>query len=301
MDARLLGYFLAVVDHDGFGRAAAALHISQPALSQAIAGLERELHVELFHRVGRGVVLSDAGAALVVPARQVLRDLEIAHATVESTKGLQRGRVQIASMPSPGIEPLGVIVRAFLAAHPGLSVDVLGAFEPADVVSLVAQGRSEVGLIGTPEPIRPPGIGVYPIEQQPFVLIAPPDPDLVLDDPLDLVCVEDMAMVVSPAESLMRQVVLDAIACGAGLRIVAEVAHRTSILAFVVQGIGCAVVPSAWTLTALAAGLKVVAIDQPARLHIALLRREGMLSPAASAFVEVARRHARGPVTVKRP
>ena len=50
-------YFLAVVEHRGFSQAADELHIAQPSLSQAMANLERELGVPLFHRVGRGIVL----------------------------------------------------------------------------------------------------------------------------------------------------------------------------------------------------------------------------------------------------
>ena len=107
MDARQLEYFLAIVDHDGFGRAAQHLHLAQPSLSQSIANLERELGVQLFHRIGRVVVLSTAGSELVEPARQVLRDLRTARATVDSVKGLQRGTLELVSMPSPGIEPLG--------------------------------------------------------------------------------------------------------------------------------------------------------------------------------------------------
>ena len=56
MDARQLRYFLAVIDHGGFIR----MYVAQPSLSQAIAGFERELGVPLFHRVGRGVVPTDA-------------------------------------------------------------------------------------------------------------------------------------------------------------------------------------------------------------------------------------------------
>lgn len=104
MDVRVLGYFLAVVDHDGFGRAAEALHVAQPSLSQAVAGLERDLGVQLFHRIGRGVVLSDAGQELIEPARQVLRDLRVARSAMESLKGLRRGCVELITMPSPGIE-----------------------------------------------------------------------------------------------------------------------------------------------------------------------------------------------------
>src|SRR5579863_9688645 len=70
LDIRRLSLFLAVVEHDGFTRAAQAVHISQPALSQAIAELEAELGGPLFHRLGRTVTLTDAGTALVGPARR---------------------------------------------------------------------------------------------------------------------------------------------------------------------------------------------------------------------------------------
>jgi len=69
VDTRQLKYFIAVIDHRGFSRAADHLQIAQPSLSQAIAGFERELGVPLFHRVGRGVVPTDAGD----PSRSNLR------------------------------------------------------------------------------------------------------------------------------------------------------------------------------------------------------------------------------------
>ena len=94
MDVRQLTYFLAVVETMNFGRAAERLYIAQPSLSQAIGTLERELGVPLFHRVGRGIVLSDAGAQLIEPARQVVRDLEAAQAAARSARGLTRGRVR---------------------------------------------------------------------------------------------------------------------------------------------------------------------------------------------------------------
>jgi DNA-binding transcriptional LysR family regulator len=84
VDARQLEYFLAIVDHDVFGRAAQQLHVSQPSLSQAVAALERDLGVLLFHRINRGVVISAAGSELIEPARQVLRDLRTTRATMDS-------------------------------------------------------------------------------------------------------------------------------------------------------------------------------------------------------------------------
>ena len=153
MDARQLEYFLAIVDHDGFGRAAQHLHIAQPSLSQSIANLERELGVPLFHRIGRGVVLSTAGRELIEPARQVLRDLRTARATMASAKGLRRGTVELVTMPSPGIEPLSALTRRFTRRFPGITVDASAAFTPGEVVDKVRQGVCELGLVGASGPI----------------------------------------------------------------------------------------------------------------------------------------------------
>jgi hypothetical protein len=126
MDARQLEYFLAIVDHDGFGRAAQHLHIAQPSLSQVIAGLERELGVPLFHRIGRGVVLSPAGRELIGPARQVLRDLRGAvRAAIRLGAGGPPPGAKVARLDSPArlnvalvsrAAPMTPAARGFLAA-----------------------------------------------------------------------------------------------------------------------------------------------------------------------------------------
>src|SRR3954453_6082797 len=146
MDVLQLTYFLAVVENLNFGRAAEQLHIAQPSLSQAIATLERELRVPLFHRVGRGIVLSDAGAQLMEPARQGVRDLEAAKAAARSARGLQRGRVELVAMPSPGIEPLSSLIRNFTAAYPAMTVTADASVTPEEHIQAVKVGRAELGL-----------------------------------------------------------------------------------------------------------------------------------------------------------
>ncbi|GAA3793078.1 LysR family transcriptional regulator [Amycolatopsis tucumanensis] len=287
MDARQLEYFLAIVDHDGFGRAAQALHIAQPSLSQAIAGLEREVGVKLFHRVGRRVVLSDAGGELIGPARQVLRDLRTAKATMESLKGVQRGRVELVTMPSPGIEPLSTLTRVFTERHPGITVEAGAAFTVDEVVQQVRQGACELGLVGAPGVLRPPGLEVLPLQEQDFVLVGAGVPP---GDPVPVDALAGVDLIASPPGSLMRQVVDDIRAAHLDVRIVAEVAHRASILPLVLAGDGVAVLPSAWATLARRAGAQVARLDHPARLHVALLSRAAPLTPAAQAFRALARR-----------
>jgi hypothetical protein len=96
-------------------------------------------------------------------------------------------------------------------------------------------------------------------------------------------------LIASPPGSLMRQLVDDVLAVAADVRIVAEVAHRTSILPLVLQGSGLAVLPAAWAPLARRAGARVTRIDHPARLHVALLTRPAALTPAAQGLLAVAR------------
>jgi DNA-binding transcriptional LysR family regulator len=289
MDARQLEYFLAIVDHDGFGRAAAHLHVAQPSLSQAIANLERELGVPLFHRIGRGVVLSTAGTELIEPARQVLRDLRTARATMESVKGLRRGTVELVTMPSPGIEPLGTLTRRFTRRFPGIIVEAAAAFTSTEVVEKVRQGVCELGLIGTSAPVAASGIDVLPLEEQPFVLVGGPDSGFPASEPVSHTALAGARMIVSPGGSLMREIVDDLLAGGAEMHIVAEVAHRTSILPLVLQGVGLAVLPSAWVPLARRAGARTARLEPTSHLRIALLSRSAPLTPAARAFLALAR------------
>ena len=295
MDARQLAYFLAVVEHLNFGRAAEQLHIAQPSLSQAMSTLEREVGVPLFHRVGRGIVLSDAGAQLIEPARQVLRDLESAKAAVQSTQGLQRGRVELVSMPSPGIEPLTTMVSDFAVAHPAMSLSVTGVFAPDEVIHAVKSGQAEIGLLGSATSPNTAGLLILPVEDQPLVLISPHQPDdgskKKRSKQAQRVSRSELAglrLIVSKEGSLIRQLVDDVLASGVEAHIVVEVEHRTSILPMVLAGIGHAVMPSSWTPLAERAGALVREVEPASYLRIALVTRKAVLTPSAKAFMRIA-------------
>ena len=286
MDARQLTYFLAVVDHGGFNRAAEHLFIAQPSLSQAIAGLERDLGVKLFHRIGRQVLLSEAGQALVGPARVVLRDLEAARSSVDAVRGVRSGRLDISSMPSPGIEPLTTLATSFLTRHPLVTLNVEAAFTADDVIRAVRSGSCEVGLAGGREPFRIAGVNIRPIEQQPIILIVNPHADTFgTADRVHRKDLEGHRFIVSQRGSLMRWVLDDILASGVDAHIAVEVAHRTSILPMVLAGVGHAVMPSAWSPLAHSSGLRTLTIRPVSLLHVAVLSRASGLTPTAEAFL----------------
>lgn len=293
MDVRQLTYFLAVVDHGGFTRAAEQLIIAQPSLSQTIKGLERELGVSLFHRIGRRVVLSEAGHELLGPARLVVRDLEAACSAVDNLRGVRSGRLDMIAMPSPGIEPLTSMIAAYARAHPAVTLNVDAAFTAEEVLDSVRTGGAEIGILGTKTPFKSADVQVLQLEQQPLVLIVAPGTDAF--DGADTIHPKDLAghrIVASQQGSLMRLMVDDTLAHGVPLQIVAEVAHRTSVLPLVLAGVGHAVMPSSWTPLAHQAGLRVVQISPTTPLHVAVISRPEHVTPAAKAFLEVAEEYA---------
>ncbi|MBG6217740.1 DNA-binding transcriptional LysR family regulator [Arthrobacter sp. CAN_A6] len=293
MDTRKLKYFLAVVDHDGFNRAAEHLLIAQPSLSQTIAGLERDLGIPLFHRIGRRVVLSEAGKELVGPARLVMRDLDAAQSAVQALRGVRSGRLDITTMPSPGIEPLTSMVAAYTRLHPSVRLNIGAAFTPEDVIESVRNGSFELGLAGSHEPIRVPGVNVLELGRQPLILIVNPQADRFGSG--TAIQREDLAghrLIASQRGSLMRWLVDDALARGVDTEIVVEVAHRTSVLPLVLGGIGHAVMPSSWAPLAQKSGLRTLVIEPVSYLNVALLSRLANLTPAAQSFLAVARQSA---------
>jgi DNA-binding transcriptional LysR family regulator len=292
MDARQLKFFLAVIDYGGFSRAAEQLFIAQPSLSQTIAGLERELGVTLFHRVGRGVLPSDAAQRLIGPARQVMRDLATAQSAIDAVKGITTGQVEIISMPSPAVEPLTTIMTGFVNEHPDITISVAAAFEPDDVLRAVRTGEVEIGLLGAPTPVKAADLRVLPIEDQELVLITTGNGSLAAADTIARTDLTGHGLIVAPKGSLMRALIDDVLSSGVQAKVVAEVAHRTSILPLVLAGVADAVLPAGWSSLARTAGARVVKIQPPSYLHIAMVTRTTRLTPAAAAFLHAAESYA---------
>ncbi len=288
MEVRQLKFFLAVVDHGSFSKAAEELMVAQPSLSQAIAGFERELAMPLFHRVNRGVVLSDAGRALVGPARVVLRDIDEAREAMNELRQLRGGRVDLITMPSPGMEPLTTILTTFAQSHPHVTINSQAGFTPEEIIRSVRSGSSEIGILGSPEPVLAADLAVVPLESQALVLISGPDggPDGGVVHRHEL---SGSRLIVSQRGSLMRALVDEVLAEGVQVTIAAEIAHRTSILPMVINGFGQAVMPSAWTRTARRSGARVQRIVPESYLHVAAVSRRIHLTAPASALMDVAR------------
>ncbi|MGW5527086.1 LysR family transcriptional regulator [Streptomyces xanthochromogenes] len=288
MDVRQLEYFLAIVDHGGFGRAASALYLSQPSLSQAVRALERDLGSSLFHRIGRRAVLTEAGIALIEPARAAVRSLETARARVAAVRELREGRLDIAVMPSQAVEPLTTMIRGFTGRHPGVSVNIRAAFTARDVIDMVRTGVAELGLLATSGP--PPDTEVVSrvVGEQRFVLVTPPNAPFSSGSSVDCTELAGQRLIVGQRGTGMRAYVDGLRERGIAFTIAAETEHRVAILPLVLAGVGVAVVTESWRDMAERAGALVLDIEPKSTLRIALIGRRAEQSPAAEAFLACA-------------
>jgi LysR family cyn operon transcriptional activator len=117
-------YLLAVADQGSFTRAAAELHVSQPALSQQIRQLEETLGAQLLDRSGRVVRPTDAGRVYIDHARRAVREFEAGRRAILDVEGLERGALRIAFTPTFATYLVGPLAQQFYARHPGVLISI---------------------------------------------------------------------------------------------------------------------------------------------------------------------------------
>lgn len=129
LDPRQLGAFLAVVEHRSLGRAAAAFHLTQPALSRIIRRLETQLGVELFERHSTGMALTSYGEALLPYARTLDAGATQAVEEIQALRGLHTGSVRVGAVASATVQLLPGVIDRLLTRWPGLRVQIVEAVE----------------------------------------------------------------------------------------------------------------------------------------------------------------------------
>lgn len=124
MLARHIKYFLAVAQHHSFTKAAAALHVSQPALSQQVRQLEKSLSAQLFDRSGRTTRLTDAGEVYLRYARRASQELEEGKRAIHDVGDLSRGALRVALTPTFTTYLVGPLVEAFHSRYPNITLNL---------------------------------------------------------------------------------------------------------------------------------------------------------------------------------
>jgi DNA-binding transcriptional LysR family regulator len=172
LNLQQLEYFLTSFDRGSFSAAAAALHLAQPSVSEQVRSLEAELGVQLFARVGRGLVPTEAGRELRPHAERVLHAVEAARESVVAVRELRGGTAAFGIWGHARFYPGMEIVSDFRKRHPNVRVRLLG-LNSAEVVDALRSGEVEAGMVALPIDDR--GLDVRPITRD-EILYASTDP-----------------------------------------------------------------------------------------------------------------------------
>jgi LysR family nitrogen assimilation transcriptional regulator len=242
LDLRPLYYFLQVAELGSFSRAAAALSVSQPILSRLVRRLEEQLKVQLLHRTGRGVEVTEVGQRLLEHGRQIFAQVNAAQEDVAALRGAAAGPVAI------GLPPLlsrstTELVRVLRAHHPAIALTLREGYA-ADTLDWLAAGAIDIALLYNPPQIAT--LLTEPVlDDRLHVVGAPGQLGLLQGTSLPAAMLGNLALVLPPQPHRLRALADGAAhAVGTSLRIEAEVTGTLTLLELVRAGVGYTILPS---------------------------------------------------------
>jgi LysR family nitrogen assimilation transcriptional regulator len=245
METRRLKAFIRMVDTGSLTRAADALGIAQPALSQQVAALEADFGAQLLLRSRQGVVPTPAGRSLYRHAQIILKQLDQAHVEVGRASHEVSGLVRIG-LPLTAAAMLSVpLLRAAYHRFPNITLDLADGLPGNLLNEFAVNGRVDIGLL--PGNVAATGINVQPLLTERLALVASAETALgATDGPIRLGELEGQPLILPNVGNRVRQAV-DAGFAAIGLmpNVVAEMNSVYSLCAAAAANVGSAIVPYA--------------------------------------------------------
>ena len=273
-----------MAEHGSFSRAADALFVTQPTLSEGVASVERDLGVRLFRRRARPVELTDEGRAVVAQARLAVRAMDRVREAVEDVTELRSGRLRIAATGQAAASRLAAMLGRFARRHPAVDIHLEAPEHPGAVADLVRTARCDLGVTYRSSPRD---LSSVPFGEVTFQLVCPPE------TPVDDSAVPLGALpgrLILPLEPGTVDAELRRL--GGGPEDLAPVVHtrlRELIVPLVLAGVGVTFLPTGLAAAAAAQGAVVVDTSPSIRFPLTLLHRPDDTPPAAAAFLAMVR------------
>ncbi|MBL8360687.1 MAG: LysR family transcriptional regulator [Rubrivivax sp.] len=169
MDLKQLEYFVQVAELGSFTRASEVLRVAQPALSRQVRALEVELRLNLFHRNGRGVALTEPGQRLLAHGRGILQQVQRARVDLEEARGAPVGRLALGVPPTVGRLLTSSLVQAFREQLPRATLTMVEGLSTY-VLEWLAQGRIDMAVVYNAAPSA--ALDLVPVLEQPLMLVS---------------------------------------------------------------------------------------------------------------------------------
>lgn len=179
MDIYSLQTFLVVAEYRSFSKAADKLYLTQPAISKRIASLEEDLSTKLFDRLGKKVLMTDAGNELFNRARKIVGECDDARRALSNLSEKVSGRLSFATSHHIGLHRLPKILRQFTMLFPQVDLDIR-FLESEEAYGALIQGKIELALITLPE-VSYEGLTCISVWQDSMVAAAAADHPLLIN------------------------------------------------------------------------------------------------------------------------
>jgi len=239
MNLQQLRYVVAVAECGTMTRAARTLHVGQPALTQSIQALERELGATVFDRTSRGVVLTEVGRIIAASATRVLSELDDAASSVRSLADTDQHVLRFAMRPAAAREPGVALVALLREACPDLVVRVSSVDRVDDALDQVLAGEADFALTDLSGPVAT-GLVARRVGVHRFVALLPPGAHV--DGPISWTALADYPLLgITRSDPRWRAADASFLSAGSTPDVVVEINQRDLVLPLVAAGVGATV------------------------------------------------------------
>lgn len=295
LELRQLRHFVTVAEELHFGRAAERLHMTQPPLSQSIAGLEELLGAALFLRNRRQVALTAAGSALLPEARRLLGDAAALPELVRRVAAGEAGRLTLAFVSTADYSVLPAILQRYRAAFPDVQLALREATSDVQTEELL-DGRIDAGFVIPPLPEQAgTALDYMKVLEEPLILCAPAGLAALRGGaPVRLRDLPPLPLVIFPraAAPALHDAILSCFrAAGITPVIGQEALQMQTIVSLVSGGMGLALVPQSVS-NLMRAGVEYRALLEPTPLtELGVAWRRDSASPVLRGFLDLLTAH----------
>ncbi len=289
MELYTMNYVLAVADCGNFSLAAQACHVGQPALSQQIAKLERELGLPLFYRNSRGATLTDAGKEFVLRAREIVQRTEALEAEMAFYAGLHKGSLTLGIITSLQCIDFGEMLSSFCYNYPDISVNIIQEGTHR-LVDLLLERKIDLAFLNRPLTELPQSLDFAKLGEDCYSLAVPSRHPLAGRKTVSLKELKDEHFIFHQSGQVASELCL--LACrNAGFEpdIVCRSGSPTTGLYMVQGGLGVAFLPSEEFLSRTLSGVVELKIEEKITKEVGIAWRKDASSPLLDAAVRFAK------------
>jgi DNA-binding transcriptional LysR family regulator len=298
-DRQLLTAFAAVAEYGTVGRAAAALHATQPTVSRHIQTLERQLGQALFERHAQGMTLTVAGDALLPSARLILHEMDLAQDAMDGIRGLKRGTLRVGGVTAVTRGFLPQILADVMRRAPQLRIEVLEASEDRLDAALSLREVDVIFATEAPQGVETSRVGPYQFDDRVVAFCSAQNP-LHAHSPLALQQLVDQTWAL-PRPGATPRLYLERLLRELGLQ-APEIVVQTDSVDLIIQVVARSAVLGWLPIQLLAAGLNsgdIAVLDAPQlewlRIFRPYRRATGTFPPTAQFLIDAMAQHGKRP------